>query len=45
MVWVDGFEPPTSRFQTENSGLTELHPGIIMRLLRDLDLQVQQELH
>lgn len=26
LVWVDGFEPPTSRFQAESADQAALHP-------------------
>lgn len=31
MVWVAGFEPAASRFQTEDSDRTELHPVMVGR--------------
>ena len=41
MVWAAGFEPATTRFQSADSGLTELHPvsegrgsgGVFMNVL------------
>lgn len=29
LVRATGFEPVTTRFRTEHSGLTELHPGLV----------------
>ena len=31
LVWVERFELPTTRFQSEDSAQTELHPGKIGR--------------